>query len=210
MKKVPLKNGIQQHIDCIKLKDQQLDDLVQLQRSYSKHQTNGKNTKLLTTPLTKLAGITAAILIMIALGLFILDQQPTIGTKIAHEVSKNHLKLKPLEINSDQLSDLSNYFSQLDFRLVHTKILSDPNWELLGARYCSIQGNTAAQLRLKNKQTGAVETLYQAPFYEDQFRKVPILENNQLPLEKYAKGIGVNIWVEKGVLFALTNNSSQN
>ena len=206
MNKISLKNSIQQHINYIDLQDEKLDELVQLQESLSNNQADRSRF----SAFTKLAGIAATLIIAIAAGLFISNQQASIGGKIALEVSKNHLKLKPLEVNSNQLSDLSNYFTQLDFKLVHTKILSDPNWELIGARYCSIQGNSAAQLRLKNKQTGVIETLYQAPYYETQFSKVPVLEHSQPPLEEYAKGIGVNIWVEKGVLFALTNNSTPN
>ena len=206
MSKLSLKNSIQQHIDHIDLADEQLDELMQLQELSSSNQTERSRSNYFV----KLVGIAATLVITIAAGLFISNQQTSIGNKIAFEVSKNHLKLKPLEISTNQLSDLSNYFTLLDFKLVHTKILSDPNWELIGARYCSIQGNSAAQLRLKNKQTGIIETLYQAPYSENQFSKVPVLEYNQLPLQEYAKGIGVNIWVEKGVLFALTNNSTQN
>ena len=206
MNKISLKNSIQQHVEHVKLNDEKLDELMRLQESSPNNQAG----RFRFSTFTKLVGIAATLIIAIAAGLLISNQQTSIGDKIAIEVSKNHLKLKPLEVNSNQLSDLSNYFTQLDFKLVHTKILSDPNWELIGARYCTIQGNSAAQLRLKNKQTGVIETLYQAPYYETQFNKVPVLEHNQPPLEEYAKGIGVNIWVEKGVLFALTNNSTPN
>jgi len=105
------------------------------------------------------------------------------------------------------LEDLENYFTQLDFKLITTGILKNTNWTPLRARYCTIQGHTAAQLRLENTQTGDVETLYQAPYYQSQFSPLPILENNQTPVEAFAKGISVKIWVEKGVLLALTNSS---
>ena len=210
MKRFSLKDSIQQHVAGAELTDEQLQNLMELQKIHSDNQKDRSRPYSLQISFTKLVGIAATLVIAVAVGLFVSNQHSTTGDKIAYEVSKNHLKLKPLEIDSNQLSDLSDYFTQLEFKLVHTKILSDPNWELLGARYCTIQGNTAAQLRLKNKQTGIIETLYQAPYSASQFSKVPILENNQPPLKEYAKGIGVDIWVEKGVLFALTNNSTQN
>ena len=210
MSKIAFKRGIQQHLDSIELTHEQLDDLMEIQKALSNNETKPPRSNRLQIPFTKTVGIAATLVIAVAVGLFYSSQQASIGEKIAYEVSKNHLNRKPLEVSSSQLNDLSKYFTQLDFKLVHTNILSNPNWELLGARYCSIQGNTAAQLRLKNKQTGVIETLYQAPYYANQFSSVPILEKNQPALEEYAKGMGIKIWVEKGVLFALTNNSLEN
>lgn len=207
MNKLSLKKEIQRYVNSVRLTNEQLDSLMQMQNTGN--ETDTVHSLRWRTTFTKIAGIAAALTIIITAGIFYTGQQPGIGERIADEVSKNHLKLKPLEIHSNQLNDLSDYFTQLDFKLVHTKILSDPNWELFGARYCSIQGTTAAQLRLKNRQTGTIETLYQAPYYADQFGDVPMLEKNQLPLEKYAKGMGVRVWVEKDVLFALTKNDLQ-
>ena len=210
MNKISLKHSIQQHLNGFSLKDDQLDELIQLQSLSSSLTVDAPESRKSKFLFNKLACIAATLIIAITAGFFISNQQIPIGNKVALEVSKNHLKLKPLEIHSNQLANLNNYFTQLDFKLVPTRIMSDPNWELLGARYCSIQGNTAAQLRLKNKQTGNIETLYQAPYYKKQFSHVPVLENGQLPLQEYAKGIGVNIWVEKGVLFALTDSDTKN
>ena len=210
MSKFTLKNAVQKHIDSIELTDVQFSKLVDIQGD--PHGIKSEATRSDRYPRTyaKILGIAATLVLVIAVGLFYSNQQITIDEEIAFEVSNNHLKLKPLEIHSHQLNDLSRYFTLLDFKLVDTKILNDPNWELLGGRYCSVQGNTAAQLRLKNKQTGVIETLYQAPYYARQFNNAPILENNQSPINVYAKGMSVKIWVEKGVLFALTNNDLQN
>ena len=157
--------------------------------------------------MTKLTGIAATLVIAIAIGLFFSTQQTSMGDKIAYEVSKNHLKLKPLEISSDKLQDLNEYFTMLDFQLVNSSILNNPKWELLGGRYCTIQGNTAAQLRLKNTSTGQIETLYQAPYFANQIGKVPSIDKNQSPINEFSKGMGVKIWIEKGVLFAITDNN---
>lgn len=202
MNKISLKQGIQNQVKTIELNSDQLGKLMDIQESNKKG--NGYFKQAL---IKRIVAIAATIVLAITIGFLASNQQPPIGEKIAYEVSKNHLKLKPLEVNSSHLNDLRSYFTMLDFNLVNTQILSDSNWRLLGARYCSIQGNTAAQLRLENNQTGSVETLYQAPFNAQQFSNIPILENDQPPLEEFAKGMSIKIWVEKGVLFALTNNN---
>ena len=205
MSKITLKEGIQKQVDTIELTNNQFDELIRMQNTFANKRSYGKRPII-----TKIAGIAASVILAFVVGIFYSNQQSTMGEKIAYEVSKNHLKLKPIEVSSNQLNDLREYFTMLDFNLVHTNILSDPNWELLGARYCTIQGHTAAQLRLKNKLTGNIETLYQAPYYAKQFNNIPTKEANQSPLEEYAKGMSVKIWVEKDVLFALTNNNLEN
>lgn len=205
MKNISLKQAIKNQMDGIELSAAQLDNLMRIQESMNTFESAAKDQ--LSKKFTKLYTAVATILITIAIGFIFSISNTPIAEKIALEVSGNHLKLKPLEIKSDQLEVLSNYFTQLDFRLVTTGILKNTNWTLLGARYCTIQGHTAAQLRLKNKTTGAIETLYQSPYYHDEFSSLPILNNNQKPIEYFAKGVSVKIWVEKGVLLALTNSN---
>lgn len=208
MSKVDLKSGLQQHTENVELSHVQLDKLIQIQKtvfpkaSWEKINNNYK--------IIKITGIAATIFIAVMIGLFYTVQQNAVIENIAYEVSKNHLKLKPLEVSTNQLKDLSEYFTMLDFKLVHTKILNDSKWELLGGRYCTIQGNTAAQLRIKNISTGQMETLYQAPYDADQYNRIPSFENDQIPIQEFSKGMGVEIWVEKGVLFALTNSNIEN
>lgn len=207
MSKITLHQGLQEHIENVSLSDEQLDELIQLQNTVVPKSFISTSKITRYSKITKISGIAATVLIAAVIGLFYSTQQTPIGEKIAHEVSKNHLKLKPLEVNSNKLQDLNEYFTMLDFKLVSSKILIDPNWVLLGGRYCTIQGNTAAQLRIKNLTTGKIETLYQAPFFANQYDNVPSIDKGQTPIEEYSKGMQVKIWTEKGVLFALTNNN---
>ena len=74
--------------------------------------------------------------------------------------------------------------------------------QLIGGRYCSIQGETAAQLRMQDKATGDIQIVYQAPYNKELFRELPKLQEGQDPVRHYVNGIGVDVWVEKGILFA--------
>lgn len=210
MKNISLKQAIKNQMDGIELSASQLDNLMQIQESTNANTFESAAKGQPSKKFTNFYAAVATILITIAIGFIFSISNTPIAEKIALEVSGNHLKLKPLEVKSGQLEDLDSYFTLLDFKLVTTGILKNTNWTLLGARYCTIQGHTAAQLRLKNKTTGATETLYQSPYYHDEFGSLPVLENNQKPIESFAKGVSVKIWVEKGVLLALTNSSEDN
>lgn len=149
-----------------------------------------------------MAAAVAAITITLFITYTTLQNNISIENKIALEVATNHIKLKPLEIKTSSLTDLRAYFTELDFSPVASSALSMES--LIGGRYCSIQGITAAQLRLQNKDSETVQSLYQTPFNKKIFNSIPDLSKNQQPVTVHAKGIAVEIWTEKGILFALT------
>ena len=79
----------------------------------------------------------------------------------------------PLEIETSSIQDIRDYFTQLDFLPIESGIVQKNTKELLGGRYCSIQGVTATQLRLKDKSSGQVQTLYQTVYKPDVFSGLP-------------------------------------
>lgn len=78
------------------------------------------------------------------------------------------------------------------------------NLQLIGVRYCSLQGITAAQLRMKQGEN--LHTLYETEYVPEVFGDIPSLEKDEVPLVVYAKGIKVKVWFGKGLLFALTDS----
>lgn len=120
---------------------------------------------------------------------------------IADEVAANHLKLKPLEVEGSDLDSVFGYFRDLDFRLVATPRLGGIDRELLGGRYCSIQGIAAAQLRYREPD-GDLSTWYEGMLPSAQLSLLPSIERGQTPAEFYVRGIRVDIWTEHGVVFA--------
>jgi hypothetical protein len=125
--------------------------------------------------------------------------------RIAEEVAANHLHLKPLEIETGSISDIRDYFTQLDFRPVESEMMILDALELVGGRYCSVQGVTATQLRLRDAEESTSRTLYQVPYEPDRFGPLPQIEAGQYPLMLTARGLDVAVWVEKGILFALVS-----
>ena len=146
---------------------------------------------------------TAALLLLVA-GLTFLWQpfERDVALQIADEVAVNHMKRRPLEVRGSQVDDLQVYFKDLDFRLIQTSFARLSDGSMLGGRYCSIQGVSAAQIRLR-ADPGTTSTLYQAPYNAELFGELPDIATGQPPLLVQARGMAVEIWVEKGLILAL-------
>lgn len=200
--KQPLKQQVQNQIDQVQLDDGQFAALEKLMAN-----SNQKGTKESRRPWVPLAAagmfLFALVTAFMALQLT-KDQLLTMPQQIAEEVVNNHLNLKPLEVKTGSINAVRGYFTKLDFMPVESSLQALNNLQLIGGRYCSLQGITAAQLRMKQGEN--LQTLYETEYLPDVFGDIPSLENDEAPLVVYAKGIKVKVWVEKGLLFALTDS----
>jgi len=128
--------------------------------------------------------------------------------RIADEVVKNHLKLKPLDISSNSMVETQAFFKHLDFLPIHSRSATQRSLliadNLMGGRYCSIQGVTAAQLRYENDQ-GHLRTLYQVPYDAELYGKIPHAIQNDASLDLSVKGLQVSLWQEQGLLMVLVS-----
>lgn len=192
-----LRSVISQKIQDVSLNQDQLDRLNNLQAEKPKHISN------------KILYFFAAIITVTFTTIVIqqsVQQTISIEQAIGNEVAKNHIKLKPLEVTSTQLNIVRSYFKELDFLPIASKNINFDTQKLLGGRYCSIQGITAAQLRLKNDKTGNIQSFYQTSYDPALFKGIPNISAGEQPITVHSKGISVEIWVEKGLLFAVTKD----
>ena len=200
--KQPLKQQVQNQMDQVQLDDGQFAALEKLMAN-----SNQQGTKESRRPWVPLAAagmfLFALVTAFMALQLT-KDQLLTMPQQIAEEVVNNHLNLKPLEVKTGSINAVRGYFTKLDFMPVESSLQALNNLQLIGGRYCSLQGITAAQLRMKQGEN--LQTLYETEYLPDVFGDIPSLENDEAPLVVYAKGIKVKVWVEKGLLFALTDS----
>jgi len=192
----PFKQAVNHHFAGNSLDNSQLKNLEAIQEN-----TAIGTTKKAAPTWSKISyGIYAiALSIVIAVGIFLNIGTGNTPEQIAREVVKNHLYMKPLDINSSDIKEVSAYFTMLDFLPLKSSEYHRRNPLLLGGRYCSIKGVTAAQLRYKNTE-GSLETLYQVPYDTDVFSDLPKLDEGEPPLVLYERGLEVTIWVEKGLL----------
>jgi hypothetical protein len=198
--KQSLKQIVDQQIESVQLSREQLDELDLLQSSAPKH-------KKLSRWWYSMAGLAAMIMLLVLSqqDSFIGDNNLLIN-ELAMEAAKNHRYQKPLEVNAKQLTTLRHYFTELDFSPINSEFLQSKNLSLMGGRYCSLQGVTAAQLRFKSVSADGVKTLYQVDYDPKIFKSLPNFDKGEQPVTTYSNGIKVTLWVEKGVLFALTED----
>jgi len=201
MNKRNLKNVMHDFVENKSLSDKQLELLVQLQQAGVKKESN-----------VQYRWVAIAAVFFITMGnIFYFSMSPELALdqRIGNEVAKNHINLKPLEIQTSSMKAIRGFLVELDFSPVESTLLKSGSKSLIGGRYCSIQGVTAAQLRLRDSETGQIQSLYQTVYDKDVFYDLPLLKENQKPVTVYSKGLAVDIWVEKGILFALTRETNK-
>ena len=225
------KQAAKSHIEQESLDDKQLAKLEQLlggnfeEKSIGKHEHRGAlkagyhsnkpayiNEQVLELGPTRshlkanrgtysLLALTASLVLVFMLSVNFYPGSRDISWKIADEVAMNHIKMKPMELKSDSLAPLRDYFTQLDFSVVSSDLLAKQNYTMLGGRYCSIQGVTAAQIRYRT-DNGRKVTLYEVAYDPKLYGDIPKIAQGETPLSIDVKGVSVSLWVEKGLLMA--------
>lgn len=112
---------------------------------------------------------------------------------IFKEVVKNHKKGMPSEVLSSNYTVLNEAMDKLDFKIVSSSYINK-NFKTIGARYCSVQGKIAAQIRLQNIQTKSFYTLYQY---------LPPRTDKVKEGQQVVKDVEAKIWKEGEVMFVL-------
>lgn len=142
----------------------------------------------------------AAILLVSAFVLINPTSRSTYLDNLITEIAYNHNKSLDVEIASSSLGELRKYLSKLDFSLIDSERLSHDTWDLIGGRYCSLQGQFAAQLKVRNRLTQKNYTIYQL--------KIPhgITDVSRFS-ETFESGVKVNLWLERGLMLALAGES---
>ena len=145
------------------------------------------------------AGLAAAL----ALAAFGLRERSGPGTApdalagaIAGEISLNHLKNLSVEFAAGRYAELAGRMDKLDFRVVRPAAGGHRWLRVLGARYCSIQGQIAAQIKLEDAR-GRTLTLYETRFTQALESVGPGVQRRD--------GIRIEIWREGDVLFGLAS-----
>jgi len=202
MSKKNIKKAVIDHISSKSLSNAQINQLMGLQSISTDKVPVGRSVQY-----RWVASVAVVVAIMLTTIYLNLSTDLSLDERIGNEVAKNHIKLKPLEVESSSLDVLRHYFTELDFAPIESSLIKPLDKTLLGGRYCSIQGVTAAQLRLKDNKTGKIQSLYQTLYTPDVFTNLPRLEEGQKPITIYSGGLEVDIWVEKGLLFALTRDT---
>ena len=117
---------------------------------------------------------------------------------IGREIAMNHNKDLPVEYTAAEVSTFRSLMPRLDFKPISPKILKNQGLSIIGARYCSIQGNLAIQIKLI-APNGKRYTLYQTA-HADPLIRVPDSEFE-------INGLGIWLWTEKGVFLGMARSA---
>ena len=151
------------------------------------------------------AAITASLLLFIGAFFYILqpieDRQLLVSQRIAEEVLANHINIHPLDLKTSSMEQVRLGMDRLNFIPVSTKAMAAGSLNLLGARYCTLQGVIATQLMFFDEEGGLV-TFYQAAYDPERFGPLPNISQRQEPLAVVRNGVNIHIWLEQGVVIA--------
>jgi len=156
------------------------------------------STRRRATP--QFAAVAALLVILISLPLtrWYYAEEGNWPLRAAKEIALNHKKQLSAEFIATDYATLRARMSKLDFVLTAPQQLPNTQLSVVGARYCSIQGHLAAQIKLEDSQ-GKHYTLYERSLID-----TPTLPNQS---EYMVDGIRVQAWREAGLFFGLASSS---
>jgi hypothetical protein len=145
----------------------------------------------------------AAGLLLLVVGTFQLQSlmapaMSSLPYRVAQEIALNHNKQLANEFEVTTFSKLAALMIKLDFIPHIAKRVELLDYHMTGGRYCSIQGQLAAQVRLIGEQEKEV-TLYQAQLNKE----LATLQESEYVVD----GVNVQLWLENGRLFGLAESA---
>jgi hypothetical protein len=144
-----------------------------------------------------------ALFATLALLLFMMRTEPAsdarseVSELAAREVALHHRKQFSLDYQSETMEQLSRQMTKLDFNPV-MPVRMQSGTRLVGARYCAVLGQIAAQFRFVD-EAGKPYTLYQTRC-QGEFSDLPV---GNFEIE----GTHVELWREAGLLMVLASSS---
>jgi hypothetical protein len=116
---------------------------------------------------------------------------------VAREMAAGHRSQDALPYRAPAFSDLAALMPRLSFHPVFPKGVGTQAQEVFGARYCSILGRSAVQIRMKNTE-GVFSSLFQTPVVPSD----PRFDAYEL----IGEGVRVRLWQQDGLLMGLVRD----
>ena len=220
--KEPLKQVIRNHYDSASLSEDQLAKLQALQRAAAASTPNESTEPAGASPGNPSArrrsttwrfGMVAAILVFLLAAVGYLSLRRTaereaLVQSIVAEVAANHLKESSQEEPLETLVAVRHKLEELPFFLIASRHMPESKWAFSSGKYCSIQGQIAAQLhyapidRPENRFT-----LYQTLCPETLVGGRAIGDLSEPRILHHA-GLELTLWRERDLLLVLAGAES--
>ncbi len=144
--------------------------------------------------LLAIAWLAAAVAGITTVAVFLSGRVGSATEEVAREIVRNHRKDLDPELRSASYEEINARMGRLDFRVVEPRLPEAEGLQLLGARYCSLQGRIAAQLRLV-REDGRSCTLYEV--------KDGAAFGGVEPARLELDGVAVQVWRQDGLVLGL-------
>ncbi|MEQ8954959.1 MAG: hypothetical protein RL120_12580 [Gammaproteobacteria bacterium] len=200
----PLKQSLKTMLEAESLTGQQLRDQNNLQSNQASKTTWFSQRRRLLTGGS--AAIAASVLFVTGRNLFYDDD--AIQEGIVREVLTNHIHIRKLDIETSSINEVASYFDRLAFAPFLSSQINRGSFELLGGRYCTLQGELASQLYLRNTDSGELATYYLAQYDRQHFGDIPDVSSGDIPKVVYERGYQMTIWRESNVVNIFTEPGS--
>lgn len=122
-----------------------------------------------------------------------------LADRVVAEVAMNHRKDLAVEVVVADYEQLRPALDKLPFEVAPPAAERSAGYKLVGGRYCSIQAQLAAQLKIRHPQTGRVATLYVTEL-SPQLASLPGQQRTD-------DEITVELWSQDGLLYALAKSA---
>lgn len=115
------------------------------------------------------------------------------------EAAMNHATKLQLDVETPALASLQSSLTKLPFELKLPTSGIYETLELIGGRYCTINGNLAAHLKFREPGTNQYYSLFLTPFAQN----LKSIKSDEVDVS----GIQVKLWREEDVVYALAKTS---
>lgn len=143
----------------------------------------------------------AAAAAVVMLGAFQLGKRYDVSQfadKVAGEIAMRHNGTRPLDIEASSFDGVQNGLTDLAFSVTpHLKQGLLSAYEVLGARYCWLEGQQGVHIRVRNRATGVLCSLYVASL------NGPLAELREADRQVHLQANDVRLWEDEDRLFAL-------
>ncbi len=147
-------------------------------------------------PVFSLAVVAAAVVLVGTVFLWTMVlQRSTITDRVVVEIAIIHQYGVSVEAESDRYDILQAKLPQLTFSIIPTQPYLLEYFDLIGGQYSHIQGNMAAQLKVRERRSGMICTVYVAPL-------IPDLQSIVLGTRVH-DGVIIKLWEDNHRLFGL-------
>lgn len=113
------------------------------------------------------------------------------------EVALNHTTRFELEFENDSIAKIGDQMTLLPFDVTLPQPLAE-QYQVEGARYCSLSGQLAAHVKLIDRSSDKPVSVFMTRASDE----LGVIDNS----EEVVDGVSVRIWRESGVLYAMVGS----